>query len=272
MNPHWCRLVMASLATAALGLACSSGPRTPEEKKARGDELLRQMSQTLAAGKVFSFTAEEQSDTVRPGGQKSQVRRVRHVVVRRPDGFSVKTEGEGPSFWYDGQRATFVNPDKKRWARARVPPTLDEMLDYVAAVYDLRLPWADLMYSSPYDALVTADTTGGWVGKETIGGTECDHLSYQHPVVDWQIWLGPQAGVRQLQITYKQDPGQPVTRVVFKDLNLSPPVDDRTFTATVPEGFERIRVARRDSDLAPVETAQADPPPAASATPTPPAR
>src|SRR5262245_50840306 len=132
MDQRLFRRVVASLFAAGLGLACSSGPKTPEERKARGDELLRQMSQELAGAKVFAFTAEELSDKVDPGGQKSQVRVVRHVVVRRPDGFSVKTEG-GASFWYDGQRATFVDPDKKRWARARMPATLDETIDYVAA-------------------------------------------------------------------------------------------------------------------------------------------
>ena len=69
--------------------------------------------------------------------------------------------------------------------------------------------------------------------------------------------------VKQLQITYKQDPGQPVTRVTFKDENLAPKVDDSTFTAKVPDGYTRIRLARRDSDLAPVEIADADPSPAA---------
>ena len=34
-------------------------------------------------------------------------------------------------------------------------------MDYAAAVYDLKLPWADLLYSSPYDALTYAETP--WV-------------------------------------------------------------------------------------------------------------
>src|SRR5262245_6049082 len=60
--------VGVSLFTAGVGLASSSGQTTPEERKARGDELLRQMSQELAAAKVFAFTAEELSDKVEPGG------------------------------------------------------------------------------------------------------------------------------------------------------------------------------------------------------------
>ena len=136
-----------------------------------------------------------------------------------------------------------------------------------------KLPWADLLYSSPYDALMSADTTGGWVGVETIEGKKYDHLSYQNPVVDWEVWVGREKhGVKQLKITYKQDPGQPVTRVSFKDQNFSPTVDENTFTAKVPDGYTRIRLARRDSDLAPVETADEDPSPAASPASDPPGR
>ena len=49
-----------------------------------------------------------------------------------------------------------------------------------------------------------------------------------------------------------------MTTVTFSNFNLSPKLDEDTFTAKVPDGYERIRLARRDSDLAPVETADAD--------------
>ena len=120
------------------------------------------------------------------------------MVVRRPDGFTFRTEGGlGATVWYDGKRATILSNEKKLWARGPMPPTLDEMLDYVAAVHDLKLPWADLLYSSPYDALMSPDTTGGWVGVETIDGKPYDHLAYQNPVVDWEIWVGRERARRR---------------------------------------------------------------------------
>jgi hypothetical protein len=255
---------------AASSLACrGSEPRTAEEKTARGDQILRQMSSSFADVKNFSFTAEEVSEKVGPGGQKTQEKIVRHVVVRRPDGFTFRTEGGlGATVWYDGKTATIISAEKKVWARGAMPPTLDETLDYAAAVHDLKLPWADLLYSSPYEALMSPDTTGGWAGVETIDGKPYDHLAYQNPVVDWEVWVGSEKhGVRRLKLTYKLDPGQPVTVVTFKDENLSATVDENTFTARVPEGYTRIRLARRDSDLAPVETADDEAAPAASPTP-----
>lgn len=265
------RLIVLLIA-AALDLACrGSEPRTVEEKKARGDQILREMSNTLAGLKTFSFTADEVSDKVGPGSQKTQARVVRHVVVRRPDGIATRMEGDqGLNAWYDGKKLTLVSDAKKLWARGPAPSTLDETIDYAAAVYDLKLPWGDLLYSSPYEAFMTSDTTGGWVAVETIDGVECDHLSYQQPVVDWQVWVTRgEHRPKQLQITYKQDPGEPVTRVTFRDLNPSASVDEGTFAAKVPDGYTRIPLARRDSDLAPIETAEASPAPAATTAATP---
>ena len=268
------RISILSVA-AALGLACAgSGPKTAEDKKAKGDQILREMSASLAGVKTFSFTAEEVSEKVGAGGQKTPVTLVRHVIVRRPDRFTFRTEGgAGATLWYDGKYATVVVDEKKLYAQGPMPHTLDETLDYAAAVYDLKLPWADLLYSSPYDALVSADTTGGWVGEEQIEGAPCDHLAYQNPVVDWEIWVTQaRHGVKRLQITYKEDPGKPVTRVTFKDENLAPTLEKGTFTAKVPDGYTRIRLVRRDSDQAPIETADAAPAPEASPASAPAAR
>ncbi len=237
-----------------------------QEKQARGDQILREMSNAIAGVKIMSFTAEEFSEKVGQGGQKTQTHIIREVVVRRPDGFRSLVEGDqGLNAWYDGKELTLVSDAKKLWARGEVPPTLDETMDYVADVYNLKLPWADLLYSSPYEALTTTDTAGGWVDVETIEGKECDHLSYQQPVVDWQIWVTrSEHYAKQLQITYKLDPGAPVMRVIFRKMELSSPVDDKTFKAKVPDGYTQIPLVRREPEPAPGGTSEAAPSPAAS--------
>ena len=222
------------------------------------------MSDAVAGMQSFSFTAV--SDKAEEGGKQAHL--IQHVVVRRPNGFRSLVEGDqGLNAWYDGKELTLVAPAKKVWAKGVVPATLDEAMDYVAAVYDLKLIWGDLLYSSPYDALTNTDTAGGWVGVEKIEGMECDHLSYKQPVVDWQIWVTrAEHRPKQLQITYKQDPDKPVSRVVFKELNASESIDESTFAAKVPEGYTQVPLARRDSDLAPeAERAAAAPAPTAPA-------
>jgi hypothetical protein len=115
----------------------------------------------------------------------------RRTVVRRPNRltFTDKGDGHDTAAWYDGQRLTMVSNPDKVWVRGPMPPTLDEAMDFVSAEYAVQIPTADLLYSNPYEALMTADTTGGWVNVEKVGERTCDHLSYQQAVVDWQIWL-----------------------------------------------------------------------------------
>jgi hypothetical protein len=267
------RLLAILLAT-TFGLAFADAPPGATGDKTKGDQILREMSDAIASKKTLTFTAEEFSEKVNQAGQKTQVHIIRHVVMRRPNGFRSLMEGdEGLNVWYDGKEITLVSDAKKVWARGEVPPTLDETMDYVADVYNLKLPWADLLYSSPYEALTTTDMAGGWVDAQTIEGKECDHLSYQQPVVDWQLWVTrPEHYAKELQITYKLDPGAPVMRVVFTKMELSSPVTDNTFKAKVPAGYTHVPLVRRAAEPTPGETSEAVPSPAASSPTAPPER
>jgi hypothetical protein len=240
--PRQTLAVFATIAVVA-GVGCSRA-LTPEEARAKGDVLLKEMSKNLAALQTFAYTADEQ----RKGGGKAERHSSRRVVVRRPNGITFTTTGENKdgAGYYDGKHLTLVSNRAKVWARGPMPPTLDEALDFLSAEYDIPMPTADLLYTSPYDALMTKDTTGGWVDQQRIGDLTCDHLAYKQEVVDWEIWLGPKRQLPcQFKITYKTDPGQPSTTVTYSDFDPSPKVSDDTFTAKVPDGYQRIKIMRR---------------------------
>ena len=239
-------LAMVALAAAA---GCSrSKALTPEESAAKGDTLLRRMSASLTAAQTFSFSGEERREQVHANGEKREDRFTRKIVVRRPNLVTFTDSGgdRNGTAWYDGAHLTVVSHRAKAWARGPMPPTLDEAMDYVSKEYALQVPIADLLYSSPYDALMTKDTKGGWVDVQTVGGRSCDHLAYQHPAVDWEIWLSQdqKALPCQLRITYKNDFGKPSTLVTFSDWNEAPAVTAATFTPTVPPDYQRIRMIR----------------------------
>jgi hypothetical protein len=246
--------IVGVAALVALGAACRSDRApTPEEARARGDALLAEMSRTLAATPAFSYTAEQQVERVRRGGEKVVERFTRRTVVQRPNRLAFTESGDAfeAQAWYDGTHFTIVSNRDKVWARGPMPGTLDEALDFVSAEYAVQIPTADLLYSTPIDALLVPESTGGWVGVETIGGQPCDHLSYHDPVVDWQIWLTSDARhlPRQLSITYKTQPGQPTARIAFSDWNEAPAIADATFRPAVPEGYQRIRLMRHATTL-----------------------
>ena len=246
------RPIYIAIAALTLTASCNRPPErlTPEEARTRGDTLLRQMSQTLASMQVFSFTTDEVIDRVKGDGTKTEVKFSRNIIVRRPNALAfTDTAGRDRKGWYDGKQLTLLSASEKVWARGPMPGTLDEALDYVAVEYDVKMPMADLLYASPYDALMTADTTGGWVGVASVNGTPSDHLSYSHPVVDWEVWLAQDDKKlpRQIQIKYKKDPGQPVTRAVLRDWNQAPQVTEATFTPSVPDGYQRLKIMRHAS-------------------------
>ena len=244
------RLTLAGLGLAMLALsgACSRPEvLTPEAAKARGDAMLRQMSDSLAKAQTFSYQADQAIDRIGAGGARTTQRFSRNTIVRRPNQVTFSDEGDlTGAAWYDGKQLTIVANRDKIWVRGPMPGTLDEAMDFISAEYDVQIPTADLLYSNPYEALMTTDTTGGWVGVEKVGERACDHLSYQQAVVDWQIWLTQDERKLpcQLQLTYKTQDGQPVSKIVFNQWNPGTPITDDTFKPVIPDGYRRIKLMR----------------------------
>jgi hypothetical protein len=244
------RRVMPALGVAVLLTigACSRSPQplTPEEAHAKGDALLKEMSANVAGLKTFSYTVDEVTEGGKEGA-KAVKRATRKVTIRRPDALVYTVTGDDidSAGYYDGKSITILANRMKKWARGPMPPTLDEAIDYMAAEYAMELPGGDLLYSSPYEALMTTETKGGWVDVQQIDTRTCDHLSYHVNDLDWEIWLNQDGRLPcQAKITYKGDPGQPVTTVTYRDLERSPQVTDATFTASVPADYERIKIIR----------------------------
>ena len=225
-------------------------PRTPEEASARGDQLLRKMSDTLKAAQAFSFTVAESHERVRRNGQKEPYTLKRDVVVRRPDRLWSHTTGSGNrdvKVTYDGKTVTVVGDAQKIYATINAPATLDDTLDLVSDRYDLRVAVADFLYSSPYDSFADRQAKGGWVQRTTVDGKACEEVSYALQAVDFTLSVTAAEPTLpcQAQITFKEEPGQPVTRLAFSNWNLQAQPPESQFVAKVPQGYELIPVIER---------------------------
>jgi len=226
---------------------------TPEAASAKGDALLREMSKNMSALQTFAFTVDERRQDPRKGNAKSEMQMTRHVTVRRPNAVAFTGMGDRgeTAGWYDGKQLTLVSHRDKVWARGPMPPTLDEALDFLSSEYDVQMPTADLLYSSPYDAFMTKDTTGGWVDTQKIGDRSCEHLAYRQSVVDWELWLSTDRSLPcQLKVTYKQIPGTPSTLVTYRGIE-NPQVTDDAFVPKVPDGYHRIKIIRHATVIDP---------------------
>ena len=245
-------------------------PLTPEAASAKGDALLREMSTNLSALQTFTYTADQRREVV-TDGKKEEKHSSRKVTVRRPNAFTFTSTGDDrdAAGWYDGKHITLVSNRAKVWARGPMPGTLDEALDYISSEYAIQLPSADLLYSSPYDAFMTKDTTGGWVDTQKIGDRTCDHLAYKQASVDWELWLNETSHLPcQVKILYKDAPQQPATTITYSDFDPKPSVTDDTFAAKVPDGFQRIKIMRHATVNDP-KVEEATPTAATSGGPTP---
>ena len=99
----------------------------------------------------MTFQTSEAHDRVRRNGQKKEFHFLREVALRRPGNAWLRySEGDRDgTTWYDLKKVTSVSNKDKIWVQGKVPATIDETLDYVANRYDIPMPMADLLYSSP---------------------------------------------------------------------------------------------------------------------------
>ena len=258
---------LAVLAAVTLSGCGSSEPATDAERLARGRELVQQMSARLAAANAVSVTTTETRDVVHAKGNKEAVQQSGLYTMRRPDRFYAKmTGGLGLESWYNGKTVTIAAHPEKVFAQAPMPETIDRTLDALAERYDMALPLADLFYASAEKALLSDSTTGGYVGKEAVGGTPCVHLAFKDVGVEWELWL-PEQGEplpRRFRVMQKRRTGEPVVDVTFTEWNLAPQVTDATFVPKVPAEYEGIAVVQRAAAIknAPPADVPAEPPPA----------
>jgi hypothetical protein len=243
-------LTVVTVVTMASACTGQREPATAEGNAARGDRLLRQMSDTLKNAKAFSVTVNESHERVRRNGEKQPYTLKREVMVRRPDRLWTHTTGSDDrdvKVAYDGKTVTVISDRHKLYAAIAAPATLDETLDLISERYDLRVAVADFLYSSPYDSFAANEATGGWRVRTTVDGRKCDEVSYSMKTVDVTLCVSIAAPVLpfRMHIVYKEQPGQPVTTLVFYNWNLQAAPPDSQFVANVPQGYEAIPVVER---------------------------
>ena len=223
-------------------------PSTDAERLTRGRELVQQMSARLAGAKAVSVTTTEVRDRVRVSGAKESVPTTGLYIMQRPNRFYSKaTGGRGLESWYNGKTLTIALNADKVFAQAPMPDTIDRTLDVLAERYDLALPMGDLFYGSAEKALLSDTTTGGYAGKEDVGGTPCVHLAFQDTGVDWELWLPVEGDPlpKRLKVVQKRRTGKPVADLTFTGWEFSPQITDATFVPKLPADYEGIAILQR---------------------------
>jgi hypothetical protein len=182
------RSVRPAVAALVIGLAVTSGAQA-DEREAKN--LLKGMSDYLAAQKTFSLKYDAVFEVVTKEHQKLQLTSSGAVDLSRPDKIRASRSAgfADVELIFDGKTLTIFGKTKNAYAQADVPGTIDNLIDLLRDKYQKPLPAADLLVPNVYDVLMADVTDVKDLGSGVVGGTECDHLAFRAKELDWQIWI-----------------------------------------------------------------------------------
>jgi len=240
-------LVIAAMAFAII--ACGQAD-TPEARRARGLDILTRLGSTLTSAQTVSFKAVERGERVRRSGEKRAVT-LNHVVqMRRPDRLHVSVTGDYElDLNYDGKQIMLVTPKQKVYGVVPASGPLQDVVQDTVDRFDIPFPLGDLVTFEGPASLINDKTQGGWSGDETLNGQRVSKVAWQHPAVDWAVWVpteGQPLPVR-VEILYKGRRGSPSRAFELSGWELGGAIPDSTFVVNVPEDYEGIPVVQRAS-------------------------
>ena len=190
------RQAARSLATAvsalALALLLVSAPSSDARAgEAEAKQLLKAMSDYLAAQKFISFGFDTNFEVVTKDRHKLLLASSGTIDLRRPDKIRATRTGgfANVEMIFDGKTLTMLGKNANLYTQVDVPGTVDNLIDELREKLHRPIPGADLLSSDVYEQLMSEVVEAKDLGSGVIGGTECDHLAFRSKDVDWQIWI-----------------------------------------------------------------------------------
>ena len=244
-GPFWAHTLAQTTPTRQL-TAQQGGPSGIDP---RSDALLKRMGAYLTALPSFTVRATNTLQVMLVSGEKLDFEAVSEVSVRRPDRMRSHRAGVVGSadFFYDGKTVTVFDKTTKFFTVSQAPRSLDSLLPVLEDLLGVDVPGADLLYTDIYEGLMAEVTQAQYVALEDVGGVRTHHLAFRGREVDWQIWIedGDRPLPRRYLITTKWMTGAPQFGVALNDWNVSPRLDDKTFTFEAPPEARKVEVLNK---------------------------
>jgi len=235
--------------TLACSIPLTALAETPAEA---ADSILKNMSDYLATVQNLTLDFSADVEAISHAGQshlsgaKIQFSSAGHLMLSRPDKIRVRRTGgiADVEFISDGKTLTIYGKRANAYAQADAAPTIDELIDDVRAFTGAALPGGDLLFSDVYERLSGNIEQAAYIGIENIDGTECHHLLFRTPDVDWQIWVeaGDKPIPRKYVVTSKWITGAPQYQLRISGWNDSPSLAADTYTFNPPEGAKAVDI------------------------------
>jgi hypothetical protein len=204
--------------------------------------VLDNMTAFMSTLNTFSVDGQSTRDEVVDFGFKLQHNE--HVTLTAQFPNKLKSEISGGvrdrTFVYDGAKLVMYSPDDAAYSRVDAPDTINKLLDRLLGA-GIEMPMIDVLFEASKDDLTEGVTGGVLVGVSNVDGTDCDHLAFRQPMIDWQLWVarGDKPLPRKVVITTRYDVGEPQYQVIMR-WNLQPKIDASTFVFTPPKDTHEI--------------------------------
>ncbi len=232
-----------ALAVLLWGLA---GPHAAAQ--AAGDDagqILKSMSDYLAAQKTISLTFDSDVEVITPDMQKIQFTSSGSLLLRRPNEIRATRTGgySDVEILFDGKTLTVYGKNINGYTELDTPGSVDQLID-VLRERGWALPGADLLLGNVYETLMAEVIDSKNIGHGVVDGVECNHLAFRNQDVDWQLWvqLGPNPIPRKLVITSKAIGGAPQYTLVIKDWKTDVAADQAAFAFSPPQGATKLNL------------------------------
>jgi len=216
---------------------------------ADAEVILKKMSDKLAAAERFTVSGSRNIDPSLLASRKLKQNTKFEGAVIRPDRIAATSTSGGLTrrFIYEGDDVTLHDVEMNHYATVKGASTIDRTIDKIIAKWDFHPPMADLLVSNPYRSLTQGALSGKTNGTQWIGGTKCQRIAVTKDEVNWEIWIASTDHLpRKLEITFKNQSGQPKVQLLFQRWNLNPKLKDSQFTFDPPKGAMEIEMAPAD--------------------------
>ena len=228
------------VAVAAVALLAAGGVMQANADEANAKNLLKAMSDYLAAQNSIAFQFDSTLEVVTTDKQKLGFASSGTVDLSRPDKIRATRHGgfADVELNFDGKTVTVLGKNLNSYAQAEIPGTVDNLVMVLRDTYGRPLPAADLLSSAPYDHLMEGAVDVKDLGSGIIRGQECDHLAVRGEDIDWQIWIaqGETPYPCRFVVTSTKIDANPQYTIDVHDWKASTSASTTDFTFKAPEG------------------------------------
>ncbi len=240
----------------------ATSPKPDLEPKAI--EILKAVSEHLAAAHTVSFTAVQLAESPSRQGTPLAYATKTEATLQRPDKLRVITSGDGPAseFYYNGKTMMAYAPAGNLVAVADAPPTIDATLEAAYRSAGIFFNFTDLIVANPYKDMSGGLTLAYYIGQShVVAGTTTDMLAYIDNGVFIQLWVGAEDKLpRMVRAIFLDDPGRLRGEVEFSNWQLDAKVSPDAFECANAATAKRIPFAHLQEEARPNNTAPGAPP------------